>query len=90
MTLAQHAARIPQAGRAKIGLQQSELHQVELRAASVDAFDLAGNRLERGDRSEEIAPLENQRKRVTPPERGGPIDGDRCARVRRFTTKSRF
>ena len=72
MTLAQHAARIPQAARAKIGLQQSELHQVELRAASVDAFDLAGNRFERVE------------------ERGGPMDGDRCARVRRFTTKSRF
>jgi hypothetical protein len=70
MTRAQHASPILAAVRAKIGLQQRGLHQVKLRAAAVNAFDLAGAQLERVDRSEEIAPLEKQQKRVTPPERG--------------------
>ena len=49
--------RIGLAVRAEIGLQQSELHQVELRAAAADAFELAGNRCERGDCSGESAAL---------------------------------
>jgi hypothetical protein len=72
MTRAQHASPILEAVRAKIGLQQRGLY----------AFDLAGNQLKRVDRSEEIATLEKQRKRVTPPERGGPTESDRCGRVR--------
>ena len=51
MAAAQHPARIVQAVGADIGLQQRELHQVELCPATADAFEFAGNRLERVDRS---------------------------------------
>ena len=53
------AARIIQSGRAEIGLQQRELHQVELCAATADAFEFASNRFKRVDRGREIAPFES-------------------------------
>ena len=53
------AARIIQSGRAEIGLQQRELHQVELCAATADAFEFASNRFKRVDRGGEIAPFES-------------------------------
>src|SRR6516165_2818792 len=56
---ARHLARIVRAVRAEIGLQQRELHQVELCAATADAFELAGNRLKRVDRGGEISPFES-------------------------------
>src|SRR5580704_14436939 len=43
---------------ADIGLQQRELHQVELCPATADAFEFAGDRLERFYRSRKILPLE--------------------------------
>jgi hypothetical protein len=49
MAAAQHPARIVQAVGADIGLQQRELHQIELCPATADAFGFAGNRLERVD-----------------------------------------
>src|SRR6266851_2962043 len=56
---AQHPARIVRAVRAEIGLQQREHHQVELCAATADAFEFAGNRFKRVDRGREISPLES-------------------------------
>jgi hypothetical protein len=41
-----------------MGLEQGELHQIKLRAAAADAFELADNWLERIDRRGEIPPLE--------------------------------
>jgi hypothetical protein len=55
---AHHPARILQAIRAAIGVQQRELYQVELRAAAADALEFAGNRLERVDHGTEILPSE--------------------------------
>jgi hypothetical protein len=43
---AQRPARVVEAVRTKIGLQQRELHQIELGAAA-DAFEFAGNRFVR-------------------------------------------
>src|SRR5216683_2243002 len=56
---AQHPARIVRAVRAEIGLQQREHHQVELCAATADAFEFAGNRFKRVDRGGEISPFES-------------------------------
>ena len=56
---ARHPARIIRAVRAEIGLQQREFHQVELCAATADAFEFAGNRFERVDRGGEISPFES-------------------------------
>jgi hypothetical protein len=55
----QHPVRVVQAVRAEIGLHQRELHQVELCAATVDAFEFAGNRFKRVDRGGEISPVES-------------------------------
>jgi hypothetical protein len=54
-----HPARIVRAVRAEIGLQQRELHQVELGAATADAFQFAGNRFKRVDRGGEISTFES-------------------------------
>src|SRR6266852_5818906 len=56
---AQHPARIVRAVRAELGLQQREHHQVELCAATADAFEFAGNRFKRVDRGGEISPFES-------------------------------
>src|SRR6516165_12573292 len=56
---ARHPARIVRAVRAEIGLQQRELHQVELCTAATDSFEFAGNRFERVDRGGEISPFES-------------------------------
>jgi hypothetical protein len=44
---AQHPARTVRAVRAQVSLQQRKLDQVELGAAAADAFEFAGNRVER-------------------------------------------
>ena len=58
MAASQHPARIVQAPSADIGAQQRELDQIELCAATTDAFELAGNRLKHIDRGGEISPFE--------------------------------
>jgi len=73
------AARIIQSGRAEIGLQQRELHQVELCAATADAFEFASNRFKRVDRGGEIAPFES----------GEGVRYRRNAGARRITTATR-
>ncbi len=90
MTPAQHVARIVQAVRTDVALQQRELHKVELRAAAADAFEFADNRFKRVNHGREIAPFESgegscrkRRRLVTPPEPERPTDNDHCARVRR-------
>jgi hypothetical protein len=57
-THAHQPARIVRAACAEIRLQQRELDQVELCAATADAFEFAGNRLTRVDRGGEISPFE--------------------------------
>ena len=59
MARPQHAVGIVQAVRAAIGLQQRELHKIELGAAAADAFEFAGSRFKRVDRGGEISPLES-------------------------------
>ena len=55
----QHPTGIVRTVRAEIGLHQRELHQVELCAATADAFECAGNRFKRVDRDGEISPFES-------------------------------
>jgi hypothetical protein len=62
MAAAQHPARIVQAVGADIGLQQRELHQVELCPATADTFEFAGDRLERIYHSRKILPLERSER----------------------------
>src|SRR5271165_5084022 len=58
MATVQHPASIVRTTRAEIGLQQRELHHVELCTATADAFEFAGNRLKRVDGGGEVAPFE--------------------------------
>ena len=60
MALAHHPAGIVQAVRADIGLQQRELHEVELCAATADAFEFANDRLKRINCGGEILPFESR------------------------------
>ena len=79
----QHPPRIVQASRTDIGLQQGELDQVELRAATADALELFRNRFERVDRGGEFLPFEMQQSRAPPSERAGRTDSDPGAPARR-------
>ena len=60
MAASQHPARIVQTPSADIGAQQRELDQVELGAATADAFELGGDRLKRIDHGGEISPFERR------------------------------
>ena len=60
MALAHHPAGIVQAVRADVGLQQRELHEVELCPATADAFEFANDRLKRIDCGGEILSFESR------------------------------
>src|SRR5204862_7659842 len=59
MALAYHPAGIVQAVRADVGLQQRELHEVELCPATADSFEFADDRFKRIDCGGEILPFES-------------------------------
>src|SRR5437762_1025115 len=59
MALAHHPAGIVQAVRADVGLQQRELHEVELCPATADSFEFANDRFKRIDCGGEILPFES-------------------------------
>src|SRR5207302_5699553 len=59
MALAHHPAGIVQAVRADVGLQQRELHEVELCPATADSFEFADDRFKRIDCGGEILPFES-------------------------------
>ena len=58
--------------RAEIGLQQRELHQVELGAAAADALEFAGDRLKRIDGGAVIGRRSNAAKPRTAAGTSGP------------------
>src|SRR5437763_14089038 len=59
MALAYHPAGIVQAVRADVGLQQRELHEVELCPATAASFEFADDRFKRIDCGGEILPFES-------------------------------
>src|SRR5436305_8552347 len=59
MALAHHPAGIVQAVRADVGLQQRELHEVELCPATADSFEFANDRFKRIDCGGEILSFES-------------------------------